>query len=114
MLPQFQNGPTLREQELRTELDKLAKAKRRIEKKYKKIQQELATTKVSGMLAVLISHKSINCLLLGQHNLEQELENSRKVSEEQLAQLEMQRMELEMALEIALAQQAMQEEIQYL
>lgn len=55
MLPQFQNGPTLREQELRSELDKLTKAKKRIEKKYKKIQKELATTKVTGILMCAVT-----------------------------------------------------------
>lgn len=45
--------------------------------------------------------------------METELEASRRVSEEQLANMEMQRMELEMALEIALAQQMVQEEVQY-
>ena len=119
MLPQFQNGSTFREQELRSELEKLTKEKKKIEKKYKKIQKELATTKVSGtstVLNIFILYFIIITFLIviiGQHVLEQELENSRKVSEEQLTKLEMHRMELEMALEIALAQQAMQEEIQY-
>ena len=49
MLPQFQNGPTLQEQELRKALQKLTKEKKKIEKKYKKIQKELASTKVTGI-----------------------------------------------------------------